>query len=381
MGNIPPSGTLKVFEIASKLEAEGKKIYHFEVGQPDFPTPQNIVKAGIDALNDGHTKYASSRGAPPLLDALEDFYERKGISIDGRKNLVVTPGAKMALFQGFLSAIDIGDDVLVLSPAWPTYRVMIRTAGAKPVDIPTSVVYELDDEALKTAATKSVSALVINSPNNPTGGVLAKDQMKLIYDLAIDHDFAIFSDEIYEALVYDGFKQTSMLEIDPTMEQTIVISGFSKTYSMTGWRLGYAVGNEEAIGNMIRIQQNTTSCAPSFVQIAGVEALNGDQSSINKMIDSYAERRSKMVAGFREMPGVTCEVPKGAFYCFPDFSEYGLSSNTLAELLLIKTGVATAPGNVFGTMWDNNLRFSYASSLSVIEEGLAAVRAFLSTLD
>ncbi len=380
MQQIPPSGTLRMFDLAQRLESRGKKIYHFEVGQPDFPTPENVVEAGIKAIRDGYTRYVSARGAPPLLQAIEEFYAKRGITIDGGKNVIVTPGAKMALFQGFLSTLDIGDDVLLLSPAWPTYKVMIRTAGAKPVDVPTSPAYELDEEALKCAATKSVSALVINSPNNPTGGVLTKEQMKFIHDLAVDHDFAVFSDEIYEALVYDGFKQPSMLEIDTSMEQTLVISGFSKSYSMTGWRLGFAIGNEETIDNMVRIQQNTTSCAPSFVQIAGVEALRGDQSSITMMTNEYHRRRDEIVRLLSSMEGVNCPTPRGAFYVFPDFSEYGLTSMTLAELLLKKTGVCTAPGKVFGDAWDSNLRFSYAASMEDIQEGLARLKDYLPNL-
>jgi aspartate/methionine/tyrosine aminotransferase len=380
MERIPASGTLKMFELAKRLEAEGKRVYHFEVGQPDFPTPENIVNAGIEALNHGFTRYTPSRGIPPLLDSIEKHYADRGITIDGSKNLIVTPGAKMALFQGFLSTLDAGDDVLLLSPAWPTYRVMIRTVGAKPVDVNTHPGYMLDPEALKNSCSKSVTALVINSPNNPTGGVLSKEDMKLIHDLAVDHDFVVFSDEIYEMLVYDGFKQISMLEIDPNMEHTLVINGFSQTYAMTGWRLGFAVGNGETIDNMVRIQQNTTSCATSFVQYAGSEALKGDQSFIKEMTTEYQKRRDIITNIFSKMPGVQCVNPKGAFYVFPDFSTYNLSSNTLAELILKKVGVTSTPGIAFGKNFDNHLRFSYATELSEIEEGLSQLGEFLLTL-
>ncbi|MFW9787644.1 MAG: pyridoxal phosphate-dependent aminotransferase [Candidatus Thorarchaeota archaeon] len=380
MERIPASGTLKMFEIAKRLESQGKRIYHFEVGQPDFPTPDNIIKAGIEALNHGFTRYTSSRGIPPLLDGIQEHYTGRGISIDGSKNVIVTPGAKMALFQGFLSTLDQGDDVLLLSPSWPTYRVMIRTVGAKPVDVETHPGYRFDEETLKSSCSKSVTALVINSPNNPTGGILEKDQMKLIYDLARDYDFVVFSDEIYEMLVYDGFKQTSMLEIDPNLDHSLVINGFSKTYAMTGWRLGYAVGNEETINNMVRIQQNTTSCATSFVQYAGSEALKGDQSSIKIMIEEYKKRRDIITNIFRSMESVECLKPKGAFYVFPDFSAYNLSSSTLAELILMKTGVTSTPGISFGTKYDNHLRFSYATDISEIKEGLSGLSEFLSTL-
>ena len=380
MERIPASGTLKMFELAKRLESEGKRIYHFDIGQPDFPTPENVVAAGIEALNHGFTRYTPARGIPPLLDAIEQHYANRGITVSGTKNVIVTPGAKMALFQGFLSTIDAADDVLLLSPAWPTYRVMTRTVGAKPVDVETFPGYVLDEEALKDACSKSVTALVINTPNNPTGGVLERDHMKLIHDLAVDYDFVVFSDEIYEMLVYDGFKQTSMLEIDPGLENSLVINGMSKTYSMTGWRLGFAIGNEETINNMVRIQQNTTSCATSFVQYAGVEALTGDQSSIKRMTTEYQKRRDVVTNIFCHMPGIQCVNPKGAFYVFPDFSTYGLSSNTLAELVLKKTGITSTPGIAFGKNYDDHLRFSYATEISEIKEGLAKLSEFLLTL-
>jgi aspartate aminotransferase len=380
MERIPESGTLKMFDIAKDLESQGKKVYHFEVGQPDFPTPDNVVNAGIEALKNGLTRYTPARGIPQILDAIQGYYKSRGITINGKRNIIVTPGAKMALFQGFLSTIDSGDDVLLLAPAWPTYRVMIRTVNAKPVDVCTKSNYTLDEEALKHAVSRTVSALVINSPNNPTGGVLTKEDMKLIHDLAMDHDFVVFSDEIYETLVYEGFKQTSMLEVDPTMERTLVINGMSKSYSMTGWRLGYAVGNEETISNMVRIQQNTTSCATSFVQYAGAVALTDDQSSITKMVNEYQARRDVITHLFNEIEGVPCLNPMGAFYVFPDFTKFGLSSNTLAELILKKTGVCCTPGIVFGTNYDNYLRFSYPISISEIREGMAKLAEFLPTL-
>ena len=380
MERIPESGTLKMFDLANRLESEGKTIYHFEVGQPDFPTPPNIIEAAKASLDRGETRYVSARGIPPLLDAIQDSYAGRGVTIDGYRNIIVTPGAKMSLFQGLFGTIDAGDDVLVLAPAWPTYRTLIRIAGGKPVDVHTLPGYNLDEEALKARVSKHVSAMVINSPNNPTGGVLKKAHLKLIYDLAEDNDFVVFSDEIYESLVYDGFKQNSMLEIDPCMERTLVISGFSKSHAMTGWRLGYAIGNSETISNMVRIQQNTTSCATSFVQFAGVEAIRGDQTALENMKAAYQERRDRIQELFCEMDGVECMIPKGAFYVFPDFSELGLSSSTLSELLLKKTGVTTAPGKVFGEAYDYHLRFSYSASLEVIEEGFAKMAPFIETL-
>ncbi|MHA1768902.1 MAG: pyridoxal phosphate-dependent aminotransferase [Candidatus Thorarchaeota archaeon] len=380
MEQIPPSGTLRMFELAKRLEGEGKRIYHFEVGQPDFPTPQNIVDAGIKALRDGFTKYTSSRGIIPLREAIQSYYGRRGMEIDANKNIIVTPGAKMALFSGFLATLDRGDDVLLLAPAWPTYRVMVRSVGAKPVDVNMGADYSLIEERLKDCVSRSVTAMIINTPNNPTGGVLEKDDMRLIHDLSEDHDFVVFSDEIYESIVYDGFKQTSMLEMDPTLEHTLVINGFSKSYSMTGWRLGYAIGNDETIGNMNRIQQNTTSCAASFVQVAGVEALEGDQSSIESMITEYHRRRDEVTSSFCAIEGVGCVRPRGAFYVFPDFAAFGLSSSTLAELILKKAGVTSTPGSVFGEKYDSHLRFSYATSIEEIREGLAHLADFLSTM-
>lgn len=379
MQNIPASETLRMFELANKLEAEGRRIYHFEVGQPDLPTPKNIVDAGIKALTSGLTKYVSARGIAPLLDAIAESYKKRGIAIDGRKNIVVTPGAKMALFMGFLSTIDAGDDVLLLSPAWPSYRVMISNAGGRTVDVPTDSHYTLDIETLKEKITSGTTCLVMNSPNNPTGGVLPRESLKAIYDLATDHDFVIFSDEIYESLVYDGIEQVSMLEIDPAMERTLVINGFSKAYSMTGWRLGYAIGNQTTIDNMVRIQQNTTSCATSFVQAAGVEALMGDQSFIKEMRTEYQKRRNRMRDLLCDIEGVSCEKPAGAFYLFPDLAPYGIPSEQLAEKILSATGVVSTPGKSFGDQCDYHLRFSYAASMRDIEEGLGVLSKYVST--
>ncbi|TFF92437.1 pyridoxal phosphate-dependent aminotransferase [Candidatus Thorarchaeota archaeon] len=380
MQRIPASGTLRMFELASRLEAEGRRIYHFEVGQPDFPTPENITNAAIGALKAGVTKYVSSRGIPPLLDAIADYYAERGIGIAGRKNVIVTPGAKMALFMGVLSTIDAGDDVLLLTPAWPSYRVMIRNAGGRPIDIPTDALYTFDVEALKEKMTPDCRCLVINSPNNPTGGVLSRDDLRAVHDLACDNDFVVFSDEIYESLVYEDIEQVSMLEIDPAMERTLVINGFSKAYSMTGWRLGYAVGNSETIGNMVRIQQNTTSCATSFVQVAGVEALTGDQTSVEVMRQEYQRRRDRIKDIFCGMDDITCVNPLGAFYVFPDFSAYGIGSEELAERILRETGVVCTPGRVFGADFDDYLRFTYATSMEEIEEGLAILEEYLRTL-
>ncbi len=380
MQRIPASGTLRMFELASRLEAEGRRIYHFEVGQPDFPTPENITNAAIGALKAGVTKYVSSRGIPPLLDAISDLYAERGIGIAGRKNVIVTPGAKMALFMGILSAIDAGDDVIMLTPAWPSYRVMIRNAGGSPIDVTTDSRYTFNVESLKEKITPDCRGLVINSPNNPTGGVLSRHDLRAIHELACDHDFVVFSDEIYESLIYEETERVSMLEIDPAMERTLVVNGFSKTYSMTGWRLGYAVGNSETIDNMVRIQQNTTSCATSFVQVAGVEALTGDQSSVEMMRQEYQRRRDRMKNIFCGMGDVTCVNPRGAFYVFPDFSAYGIGSEELAERILRETGVVCTPGRAFGADFDHHLRFTYAASMEEMEEGLAILENYLRTL-
>ncbi len=377
MDLIPPSGTLKIFDLASQLEREGKRIYHFEVGQPDFATPTNVVDAAIQALRRGETRYTPARGIPELLEAISEMYARRNLYVSANENVIVTPGAKMALFMGFLSTIDVNDDVLLVTPAWPTYHVMIRTAGGIPVEVPTDVYYTLDEEALKEAITRDCRCLVINSPNNPSGGVLSRDDLRLVHDLAVDYDFVVFSDEIYEMLVYDGFTQTSMLEIDPSLEHTLIINGFSKAYSMTGWRLGYAIGNPETINNMIRIQQNTTSCAASFVQWGGVEALTGNQDFINQMRAEYKRRRDLTTRLLCEMNGVSCVRPLGAFYVFPDFSQLGIPSKELAEMLLREVGVTAVPGVVFGREFDGHLRFSYATSPDVISEGLARMSAFL----
>ncbi len=376
MGYIPESATLRMFELAKARESTGKRVYHFEVGQPDFPTPRNIVEAARNALELGHTGYTSARGIYELREAISETYLSHG-QVDPKTQIIVTPGAKFALFASILSSIDPLREVLILTPAWPSYLVMVRAARARPVVVPAGDDYHFDEEILKSRLTPKTQGIIINTPNNPTGGILTKEDMKSISDIAEDYNLHVFSDEIYDKLVYTPEPVTSMLDIDPNLEHTVIINGFSKSYSMTGWRLGYALSNPEVISNMVRIQQNTTTCATSFVQYAGIEALRGPQDSIKKMVSEYKRRLDVVYDIVRSIDGVRVTKPKGTFYIFPDFSELGIEDKTFAEELLRETGVCTTPGSAFGVAGQGHLRISFSVSLEELKVGLNVLKTYI----
>ena len=376
MGYIPESATLRMFELAKAREATGKHVYHFEVGQPDFTTPHNIIEAAQNALELGHTGYTSARGIFELREAISDVHLEHGF-VDPKSQIIVTPGAKFALFASILSSIDPLREVLILTPAWPSYKVMVRAARARPVVVPAGDDYHFDEEILKSRITPKTQGIIINTPNNPTGGILNKAAMKAISDIAEDYGLHVFSDEIYDKLVYTDEPIPSMLDIDPTLEHTVIINGFSKAYSMTGWRLGYALSNPEVISNMVRIQQNTTTCATSFVQYAGIEALRGPQESVKKMVKEYKHRLNVVYDIISSIDGVKVTKPKGTFYIFPNFSELGIEDKSFAENLLKETGVCTTPGSAFGDAGMGHLRISYSVSLSELTVGLNILKNYI----
>ena len=270
MKDIPPSGTLKMLAKSKELEQEGRKIIHLEVGQPDFDTPPHIKEAAISALKDGFTKYTSSQGIPQLLTAIAEDTNKDDVSITP-KNIIVTPGAKHAILLAMLATLNPGDEVLIPTPAWPTYFTSIKMAGGVDIQIPVDAYDKSIVEKLNNGITQKSKMILINSPSNPLGDVMDKEVLQEIYQLAVEHELLILSDEIYQKLVYNiGERAATVLAIDEECERTIVINGFSKAYSMTGWRLGYAVASSEIVKNMIRIQQNSTTCPTSFVQMAGV---------------------------------------------------------------------------------------------------------------
>ncbi len=367
---IPPSGTIGMLEKANALAKEGRRVLHLETGEPDFDTPAHIKQAACQAIRDGFTHYTSSRGIPELREAIPGDLLKRGIEADPNSEILVTPGAKHAIYCACLATLNAGDEVLVLSPAWPTFFVCVQAAEAKPVEVPTGESYRLSEEELKERITNRTKMILVNSPNNPTGGALDKRDIATIAELAVDHDLLVLSDEIYDRIVYDGFKPVSAASLEGMKDRTIFINGFSKTYAMTGWRLGYVVANKEIVGAMQRIQQATTTCPASFVQQAGVAALKGPQDCVEQMVKEYDARRKIIVKKLNEIPGVKCALPKGAFYAFPRFRGFKKSSKEIVEDLLIKEGVCATAGSDFGAFGEGHIRFSYAASRDVVSEAM-----------
>ncbi len=380
MENIPPSGTIRMLEMAKGMEQKGQKVIHLEVGEPDFDTPQHIKEAAVKALNEGFVKYTSSKGIPELREAVAwDIGRRTDAEIQSSQ-VLITPGGKHAILCAVLTLINPGDEVLMPVPVWPTYKAIVKVAEGVPKEVFFEEDYSINEEGLKEVITPKTKAIFINSPNNPTGGALTKEEMKIIADIVADNGLYVFSDEIYDSLTYDGFKNTSILSFPELRDQTVYIHGFSKTYSMTGWRLGYVAAPQKMIDAMSRIQQNSTTCATSFVQKAAVEALRGPQDCVEEMRKEYDERRKVIVKALNQIDGVSCGMPKGAFYVFPNISEYSDDSYQVAEKLLENKGVCLTPGKVFGSNGEGHLRISYAASMENILEGVKRLEEFLHSL-
>jgi aspartate/methionine/tyrosine aminotransferase len=381
MLNIPPSGTVRMLEKTQKLIRDGIDIVDLAVGEPDFDTSLSIRKVACDAIEAGFTHYTSSKGISELREAIHEDLKKKGVFADPSCEILVTPGTKHALYCSCLATLNPKDEVLVLSPSWPTHYACIQAAGGRPIQVSTNDGYGLNEEALKDEISDHSRMILLNSPNNPTGGCLSRNEIKSIADLAIDHDLLVISDEVYDRIVYDDFKPVSVASFEGMKERTIALNGFSKTYAMTGWRLGYAAANQEIITAMQTIQQTTTTCPTSFVQKAGLEALNGTQEYVDHMVNEYDIRRKAIVRRLNEIPKVNCKMPKGAFYVFPNFSELKMSSNDIVEELLERKGVSSTPGSAFGVFGEDHIRFSYATSLPIILEAMDRVEEFIVSLN
>ncbi|MCS7385581.1 MAG: pyridoxal phosphate-dependent aminotransferase [Candidatus Methanomethylicota archaeon] len=375
---LKPSPTLSIAEKARQLEARGEKIIRLDIGEPVFETPEHIRKAAIEALERGYTHYTPSRGIPELREAIADYYhERFKVDVDAKSEVIVTPGSKFAIFAAIQSLVDSGDEVIVLTPAWPTYWSCVELAGGRVVEVSCGDGFVLDEEKLKNAISDKSKVILVNSPNNPTGGVLSKRDLKVIADLALDHDLYIISDEIYRLIVYDEVEPHTMLSFSEVRDRLIVVDGFSKAWAMTGWRLGFTIAPKSVIDCINKVQQNATTCPTAFVQYAGVAALKGDQSCVLEMVKKYDERRRFLVEALNSIEGVRCTAPKGAFYAFPEMSALGMSSVELASELLAKAGVCTVPGSVFGAGGEHHLRICFASSIDQIREGANRIRRFV----
>jgi aspartate/methionine/tyrosine aminotransferase len=370
-------GTETAFEVlvkAKALEAKGRDIVHLEIGEPDFDTPANIIDAGVDALKKGFTHYGPSAGLPQLREAIaEDVSKTRKVEVSPDE-VVVVPGGKPIIFFSILALADEGDEVIYPNPGFPIYESMIDYVGAKavPIRLREEMDFRLDVDELAGLINDRTKLIILNSPQNPTGGMLTKIDIEQIARAIGDRDVMILSDEIYSRLIFEG-EHHSIMSLDGMKERTILLDGFSKTYAMTGWRMGYGVMRADFAAHIARLMTNSNSCTASFTQVAGVEALRGRQESVTKMCAEFKKRRDVMVAGLNKIKGFSCRSPHGAFYVFPNITKTGWPSKKLADALLDDAGVAGLSGTAFGKFGEGYLRFSVANSIENIEKALERV--------
>jgi aspartate aminotransferase len=370
--HIPESATMRIADIAAKLRSEGRDIISFSLGEPDFETPENIKNAAKTALDRGETHYTQGSGIPELREAIAEKLKKDNALDVTPADILVTPGAKQAIFEAICTLIEEGDEVLLLDPAWVSYEAIVRFAGGKPVMVPVSEQEGYLPVDLQSHVTRNTKLLIINSPCNPTGAVYDKNVIKAASETAEDQNVFVLSDEVYEKIIY-GAKHHSIGSLIP--DRTITINGFSKAYAMTGWRLGYATAPAPILQGMLKIQQHSVSNATSFAQRAGVEALRGDQGAMRAMVTEFKKRRDIMIDGLRKLR-IECALPRGAFYAFAKVSQFG-DSVEVTEKLLQDARVAVTPGSAFGPNGEGYVRLSYATSRQNIEDGINRMGASL----
>jgi len=374
MNRLSTESAFEVLAKAKELEAQGKDIVHLEIGQPDFKTPVNVCQAAFQAMKDGQTGYSSPAGLPAFREVVADWVSRtRRVSVQPDQ-VSVTPGAKLIIFFAVLACADDGDEVIYPDPGFPIYESVINFAGAKPVPLPLkeSVDFRFRIQDLEAIVSDRTRLLIINSPQNPTGGVLTRSDLAMIAELAIKHNFYVLSDEIYSQLVYDGDHQ-SILSIDGMQDRTILLDGHSKSYAMTGWRLGYSVSTKLLADQFAKLMVNSNSCTATFTQIAGIEAMQNSQGFVNQMRLEFKTRRDFLVRGLNDIEGISCIMPSGAFYTFPNVTGIPMTCAEFADYLLTEAGVALLPGSSFGMFGDGYLRMSYASSIDNIQEALIRI--------
>ncbi|MFH1639802.1 MAG: pyridoxal phosphate-dependent aminotransferase [Chloroflexota bacterium] len=374
MNRLGTESAFKVLAQAQALEAKGMDVVHLEIGEPDFATQKNICEAATKAMANGFTHYCNSQGLLQLRQEIAREVKRtRDVTVDPDR-IVVTPGAKPIMFYTILALLEEGDEAIYPDPGFPIYESMINFTGAKAVPIPLreELDFRLDVDELKSIITPRTKLIIINSPHNPTGGVLEEDDLMAIANLAVKNDITVLSDEVYEHIIYEG-KYASMLRVPDMMDRTILLNGFSKTYAMTGWRLGYAVMPKGLVDAVVRLIVNSVSCTPPFTQFAGIEALAGPQDSIGVMVEEFRKRRNLIVEGLNMIPGISCVLPKGAFYAFPNIKKLGMDSARIADYLLNNAGVATLSGTSFGKYGEGYLRLSYATSQENLKKALTKI--------
>jgi aspartate/methionine/tyrosine aminotransferase len=367
-------GTETAFEVLNKaraLERQGKSIIHLEIGEPDFDTPANVIEAAVDALHKGWTHYGPSAGLPELRQTIADYVSRTRAVKVALEEVVVVPGGKPIIFFTILALIDEGDEVIYPNPGFPIYESMIHYVGGKaiPIRLREDHDFSLDVNELAALITDRTRLIILNSPQNPTGGVMERKDVEQVAKIIGDRNILVLSDEIYSRLLFEG-EHFSIMSVPGMQERTILLDGFSKTYAMTGWRMGYGVMRPDLAAHLTRLMTNSSSCTASFTQIAGIEALRGDQSSVDHMCGEFKRRRDVFVAGLNKIKGFSCRMPKGAFYVFPNIAKTGWRSKPLADALLEQAGVAALSGTAFGSFGEGYLRFSVANSLENLQQAL-----------
>ena len=377
-------GTETAFLVLAKakaLEAQGKEIIHLEIGEPDFDTPQNIVEAGIKALRDGQTHYSPAPGILPLREAIvAEARKYRGIEVTP-DHVTVMPGAKPVMFFTIMALVNPGDEVIYPNPGFPIYESVVNFAGGKAVPLPLieEKNFSFEVETLKKLITPKTKMIILNSPQNPTGGTLTKAELEAVADLVKGTDIWVLADEIYKELVFDG-EFNSISSIPGMMDQTIILDGFSKSFAMTGWRLGYGIMPPALAEQIVKLGINNHSCTSTFTQYAGVEALMGPQDEVQKMVAEFKHRRDVIVDGLNNIDGISCKKPGGAFYVFPNVTALPKTSQELETYLLEEAGVASLSGTAFGSYGDGYLRFSCANSIANIEKALARIETALKKL-
>lgn len=374
-------GTESAFEVlvrARALEAQGKDVIHLEIGEPDFPTPQHIIDAGKKALDEGWTHYGPSQGLPELREVIAGYISTtRGIAVSAA-NVCVVPGGKPIIFFPMMALLDEGDEVVYPNPGFPIYESMIRVCGAKAVSVPLVEErgFSFDLDVFRRSLTPRTKMVVLNSPHNPTGGMIPPEDIAAIADEVRNRDLIVLSDEIYSRIVYDGAKPVSIASLPGMLEKTIILDGFSKTYAMTGWRMGYGVMPPFLVDAVNKLMVNSNSCTASFTQRAGIAALCGPQEPVTAMVEEFKRRRDAFCAGLNSIPGWRCAIPGGAFYAFANVKSTGRGSKEIADALLNEAGVACLNGAGFGQYGEGYIRFSYANSYENLMRAVERIKAW-----
>ena len=380
--HLKAEGAYQVLARAQELEATGRNIIHLEIGEPDFATASHISAAATEAIAEEKTRYNPPRGIKELREAIaEDAGKRRNIEIDPAQ-VVISPGAKPNLFFPALALIEAGDEVIYPDPGFPTYEAMIRVAGGIPIPVPLIEEndFSFDLEAFDHLINEKTKLIIINSPGNPTGGVMNLEDMKHISNASQEHDCWVLSDEIYIRIAFDGLDVPSIAALSDMLERTIIVDGFSKTFAMTGWRLGFGIMPSALAERINLLLTHSIGCTAHFTQYAGLGAISGPQDCVDEMVAAYQQRRDVLISGLNDIPGVSCRTPLGAFYAFPNIKSFNLSSDKLANLLLEKTNVAPLPGTSFGKYGEGYLRIVYANSLENIKDAVERIGNVLSNL-